>query len=64
MEGHITAPLVNPLYRPRVKENAAGGSGGISPIRDIDILRPCCEAQGLEIWQAVYMRDNLLLHHR
>ncbi|CAM9539490.1 unnamed protein product, partial [Sphacelaria rigidula] len=60
-EGHLASPLVNPLYRPRVTEEAGAGT---PPPRVVDVLRPCCEAQGLEIWRAVYMRDNLLLHHR
>lgn len=65
MEGHMTAPLVNPLYRPRARQsNSSGSSNSAPPLRDIDLLRPCCEVQGLEIWQAVYMRDNMVLHHR
>lgn len=57
------APLLNPLYRPPAQH--LGGSGQLLPsARTVDILRPCCELQGLEIWQTVYMRDNLLLHHR
>lgn len=58
----MTAPLLNPLYRPPAHN--VGGSGRVPSLRAVDILRPCCELQGLEIWQAVYMRDNLLLHHR
>lgn len=65
----MTAPLVNPLYRRAVTESLGGsgrvGNGAGTPRwRAVDVLRPCCEAQGMEIWQAVYMRDNLLLHHR
>lgn len=58
----MTAPLLNPLYRPPTHN--VGGSGRVPSLRAVDILRPCCELQGLEIWQPVYMRDNLLLHHR
>lgn len=58
----MTAPLLNPLYRPPAHN--LGGSGRVPSLRAVDILRPCCELQGLEIWQTVYMRDNLLLHHR
>lgn len=60
----MTTPLVNSLYRPRTREPVLAGSGKLPPLRSVDVLRPCCESQGLEIWQAVYMRDNLLLHHR
>eukprot|EP00903_Cladosiphon_okamuranus_P015602 g14407.t1 len=62
MEGHMTAPLLNPLYRPPA--HVIGAAGRAPSVRAVDILRPCCELQGLEIWQSVYMRDNLLLHHR
>lgn len=61
MEGHTTAPLLNPLYRPPAH---IVGSGRPPALRAVDVLRPCCELQGLEIWQSVYMRDNLVLHHR
>lgn len=66
----MTSPLLNPLYRPPTSESITRGCGvvgkgpGAPTFRAVDVLRPCCEAQGLEIWQAVYMRDNLLLHHR
>ncbi|CAM9773473.1 unnamed protein product [Hapterophycus canaliculatus] len=61
MEGHMTAPLLNPLYRPPAH---VLGSGRAPTLRAVDVLRPCCELQGLEVWQSVYMRDNLVLHHR
>ena len=61
MEGHMTAPLLNALYRPP-RQGVSGGRG--PSVRTVDVLRPCCELQGLEIWQSVFMRDNLLLHHR
>lgn len=57
----MTAPLLNALYRPP-RQGASGGRG--PSVRTVDVLRPCCELQGLEIWQAVFMRDNLLLHHK
>ena len=57
----MTAPLLNSLYRPR-RQGASSGRG--PSVRTVDVLRPCCELQGLEIWQGVFMRDNLLLHHR
>lgn len=67
MEGYMTAPMLNPLYHPPGQGLGGGGGGAngrASAQRSVDVLRPCCELQGLEIWQGVYMRDNLLLHHR
>lgn len=59
----MTAPLLNPLYRPP-RYTHGGGGGRVPALRAVDVLRPCCELQGLEVWKTVYMRDNLLLHHR
>ncbi|CAN0090610.1 unnamed protein product, partial [Ectocarpus sp. 4 AP-2014] len=64
MEGTMTAPMLNPLYRPPPYTLAGGGGGRVPTLRAVDVLRPCCELQGLEVWKTVYMRDNLLLHHR
>lgn len=64
----MTAPMLNPLYRsPGQSHGGAGGSGTVgsrSLRKMVDVLRPCCELQGLELWRGVYMRDSLVLHNR